>query len=132
MADTADPSSPVTGESPPLPGTDGSQRLLFSHDLVFGTYRGQNRFGLVRLIHGEDSESEEEEDVEEEEAGGGRRKGGGGGGGAGGGEQGSPGSDTVGEASRFGPLKRGYVRVQWYPEGIRQDVKETKVTVCCV
>ncbi|XP_075701194.1 (E3-independent) E2 ubiquitin-conjugating enzyme [Rhinoderma darwinii] len=130
MADTADPSSPVTVESPPLSGTDGSQRLLFSHDLVFGTYRGQSRFGLVRLMHGEDSESEEEEDVEEEEADGGRRKGGGGGGGgvgAGGGEQRSPQSDSVGEASRFGPLKRGYVRVQWYPEGIRQDVKETKL-----
>ncbi|XP_040292226.1 (E3-independent) E2 ubiquitin-conjugating enzyme [Bufo bufo] len=123
MADTAEPLSPVTGASPPLSGTDGFQRLLFSHDLVFGTYRGQSRFGLVRLIHGEDSESEEE-DVEAEEAGGGRRKGGGGGGG---GEQGSPGSETVGEASRFGPLKRGYVRVQWYPEGIRQDVKETKL-----
>ncbi|XP_056405834.1 (E3-independent) E2 ubiquitin-conjugating enzyme [Hyla sarda] len=124
MADTAEPSSPVSGEAPPLPGTDGSQRLLFSHDLVFGSYRGQSRFGLVRLMHGEDSESEDEEvDAEEEEAGGGRRKGGG----AGGGEQGSPGSDTAGEASRFGPLKRGYVRVQWYPEGIRQDVKETKL-----
>ncbi|KAM3921318.1 (E3-independent) E2 ubiquitin-conjugating enzyme [Leptodactylus fuscus] len=127
MADTAEPLSPVTGESPPLSGSDGSQRLLFSHDLVFGTYRGKSRFGLVRLIHGEDSESEEEEDVEDEEAGGGRRKGGGGAGGAGGGEQASPGSDTVAEASRFGPLKRGYVRVQWYPEGIRQDVKETKL-----
>ncbi|KAM4012335.1 (E3-independent) E2 ubiquitin-conjugating enzyme UBE2O-like [Anomaloglossus baeobatrachus] len=123
MADTAEPSSPVTGGSPPLSGSDGSQRLLFSHDLVFGTYSGQNRFGLVRLIHGEDSESEEEEDVVEEGASGGRRKGGV----AGGGEQGSPASDPVGEASRFGPLKRGYVRVQWYPEGIRQDVKETKL-----
>ncbi|XP_071968053.1 (E3-independent) E2 ubiquitin-conjugating enzyme [Engystomops pustulosus] len=118
MADSAEPPSPVAG-------SDGSQRLLFSHDLVFGAYRGQSRFGLVRLIHGEDSESEEEEVVEEEEAGGGRRKGGGG---AAAGEQGSPGSDTAGgEASRFGPLKRGYVRVQWYPEGIRQDVKETKL-----
>ncbi|XP_073419273.1 (E3-independent) E2 ubiquitin-conjugating enzyme [Dendrobates tinctorius] len=127
MADAADPSSPVTGESPPLVGSVGSQRLLFSHDLVFGAYRGQSRFGLVRLIHGEDSESEEEEDVVEEGASGGRRKGGAGGGGAGGGEQGSSASDAVWEASRFGPLKRGYVRVQWYPEGIRQDVKETKL-----
>ncbi|XP_069608188.1 (E3-independent) E2 ubiquitin-conjugating enzyme isoform X1 [Ranitomeya imitator] len=127
MADTADPSSPVTAESPPLAGSVGSQRLLFSHDLVFGAYRGQSRFGLVRLIHGEDSESEAEEVVEEEGASGGRRKGGAGGGGAGGGEQGSPGSEPLWEASRFGPLKRGYVRVQWYPSGIRQDMKETKL-----
>ncbi|XP_072259967.1 (E3-independent) E2 ubiquitin-conjugating enzyme [Pyxicephalus adspersus] len=120
--------SPGTGDSPPLSGSDGSQRLLFSHDLVFGTYRGHNRFGLVRLIHGEDSESEEDEEVvvEEEEASGPRKKRSSGGG-APEGAQGSPGSETAGEASRFGPLKRGYVRVQWYPEGIRQDVKETKL-----
>ncbi|XP_063816485.1 (E3-independent) E2 ubiquitin-conjugating enzyme [Pseudophryne corroboree] len=135
MADpeaTAAPSSPGAGNPHPPPGTDGSQRLLFSHDLVFGSYRGHSRFGLVRLIHGEDSETEEDEEVvvEAEETGGGRRKGGGGGGGGGAGGpggQGSPGSDTAGEASRFGPLRRGYVRVQWYPEGIRQDVKETKL-----
>ncbi|XP_075033868.1 (E3-independent) E2 ubiquitin-conjugating enzyme [Mixophyes fleayi] len=128
MADTTEtaaaPSSPGAGGPHPPPGSDGSQRLLFSHDLVFGSYRGHSRFGLVRLMHGEDSETEEEEEVEAEEAGGGRRKGGGGAGGA---VQGSPGSDTAGEASRFGPLRRGYVRVQWYPEGIRQDVKETKL-----
>ncbi|XP_068119266.1 (E3-independent) E2 ubiquitin-conjugating enzyme isoform X2 [Hyperolius riggenbachi] len=125
--------SPGTGDSTPLSGSDGSQRLFFSHDLVFGTYRGHSRFGLVRLIHGEDSESEEEEEVVvlgDEETVGGHRKGGGSagvGGEAAEGAQGSPGSDTVGEANRFGPLKRGYVRVQWYPEGIRQDVKETKL-----
>ncbi|XP_018423910.1 PREDICTED: (E3-independent) E2 ubiquitin-conjugating enzyme [Nanorana parkeri] len=130
MADSL--SSPGTGDSPPQSGIDGSQRLLFSHDLVFGTYRGHSRFGLVRLIHGEDSESEENEEEEvvvveeEEEAAGGQMKQSGGGG-APGAAQGSPGSDTGGEASRFGPLKRGYVRIQWYPEGIRQDVKETKL-----
>ncbi|XP_053309325.1 (E3-independent) E2 ubiquitin-conjugating enzyme [Spea bombifrons] len=126
-ADTAALTSPDTGLVPPLSGTDGSQRLLFSHDLVSGYYRGQARFALVRLIHGEDSDSEDDdEEVEEEEAGGGNKKAGSGGGGAVGG-QGSPGSDTAGEASRFGPLRRGYVRVQWYPEGIKQDVKETKL-----
>ncbi|KAM8947498.1 (E3-independent) E2 ubiquitin-conjugating enzyme isoform 2-T2 [Pelodytes ibericus] len=122
-ADTAAPSFPHTRTSLPMSGSDGSQRLLFSHDLVSGTYRGQARFGLVRLIHGEDSDSEDDEEVEEEEPAGGRKKGAVGGGGG----QGSPGSDAAPEASRFGPLRRGYVRVQWYPEGIKQDVRETKL-----
>ncbi|KAG8446092.1 hypothetical protein GDO86_013818 [Hymenochirus boettgeri] len=123
VPDTAPSSSP-----PGPPAGDGSQRLLFSHDLVSGCYRGQCRFGLVRLIHGEDSDSEEEEDavLEEDEAGGGRKKGGGVTAGGGGG-RGSPCSEPADEGSRFGPLRRGYVRVQWYPEGIKQDVRETKL-----
>ncbi|KAM9296931.1 (E3-independent) E2 ubiquitin-conjugating enzyme [Gastrophryne carolinensis] len=124
MADAL--SSPDAGDSQPLCGCDGSQRLLFSHDLVFGTYRGHSRFGLVRLIHGEDSESEDEEIVDVEDACGGQRKGITSDRGVGA-VAGSPRSDNDGEASRFGPLKRGYVRVQWYPEGVRQDVKETKL-----
>ncbi|XP_040186030.1 (E3-independent) E2 ubiquitin-conjugating enzyme [Rana temporaria] len=130
MADSL--SSPVTGDSPPLSGSNGSQRLLFSHDLVYGTYRGQSRFALVRLMHGEESESEEDEEevvvvtAEEDDAAGGLRRRDGG---VEGGVQESPGTDTAGEASRFGPLKRGYVRVQWYPEGVRQDVKETKLNL---
>ncbi|NXI36184.1 UBE2O enzyme, partial [Galbula dea] len=106
---------------PPPPG--GSQRLLFSHDLVSGRYRGSVRFGLVRLIHGEDSESDSEEG-----GGGGRGAGGGGGGAAssGGSESGGPGAGGA-EEGRSSPLRRGYVRVQWYPEGIKQHVKETKL-----
>lgn len=106
---------------PPAPATDsasgpssdsgpeaGSQRLLFSHDLVSGRYRGSVHFGLVRLIHGEDSDSEGEEDG-----------------------RGSSGCSEAGgaghEEGRASPLRRGYVRVQWYPEGVKQHVKETKV-----
>ncbi|XP_053544668.1 (E3-independent) E2 ubiquitin-conjugating enzyme UBE2O-like [Bombina bombina] len=124
MADPAGTVPPSSLLGPPPPGTDGCQRLLFSHDLVVGTYRGQTRFGLVRLIHGEDSDSEEDEEVvEEEEAS--RKKTGSGAGGVG--DRGSPGSEPAREASRFGPLRRGYVRVQWYPEGVKQDVRETKL-----
>uniref|UniRef100_A0A8V1ACU3 (E3-independent) E2 ubiquitin-conjugating enzyme n=2 Tax=Gallus gallus TaxID=9031 RepID=A0A8V1ACU3_CHICK len=99
------PAAPTPAPALPLPPSappGGSQRLLFSHDLVSGRYRGSVRFGLVRLIHGEDSDSEEEETS--------------GGPGAGGTEEG-----------RASPLRRGYVRVQWYPEGIKQHVKETKL-----
>ncbi|KAG5853740.1 hypothetical protein ANANG_G00029440 [Anguilla anguilla] len=67
------------GSEPPSmalsPSAGGSQRLLFSHDLVSGRYRGSVRFGLVRMIHGEedfDSDSDLDGD--------------GGGGGGGGGE----------------------------------------------
>ncbi|XP_074870685.1 (E3-independent) E2 ubiquitin-conjugating enzyme [Carettochelys insculpta] len=101
--------------APPAPAPGGSQRLLFSHDLVSGRYRGSVRFGLVRLIHGEDSDSEEEE--------GGR---GAGAGSSGGSESGGPGAGGA-EESRASPLRRGYVRVQWYPEGVKQHVKETKL-----
>ncbi|XP_075418366.1 (E3-independent) E2 ubiquitin-conjugating enzyme isoform X2 [Tenrec ecaudatus] len=86
----------------------GSQRLLFSHDLVSGRYRGSVHFGLVRLIHGEDSDSEGEEE---------------GRGSSGCSEAGGPGH----EEGRASPLRRGYVRVQWYPEGVKQHVKETKL-----
>lgn len=116
-----------------------SQRLLFTHDLVSGRYRGSVRFGLVRVMHGEDSDSEEDE--------GGRGPGGGGGGGGGGsggagsagpgvGAGSSGGSESGGpcggEETRGSTLRRGYVRVQWYPEGIKQHVKETKVSERCL
>ncbi|XP_074080597.1 (E3-independent) E2 ubiquitin-conjugating enzyme isoform X1 [Macrotis lagotis] len=115
MADPAAPApvapAPAPAGGPPVcgpdPATAGSQRLLFSHDLVSGRYRGSVRFGLVRLIHGEDSDSEGEE----------------GRGSSGGSESGGPGH----EESRSSPLRRGYVRVQWYPEGVKQHVKETKL-----
>lgn len=115
------------GSEPPSmalsPTNDGSQRLLFSHDLVSGRYRGSVRFGLVRMIHGEE-EFNPDSDLDD---GGGTR--GGGGGSEGGGGRGAPGgSDTesaVDSPSR--PLGRGYVRVQWYPEGGKQDIRETKV-----
>lgn len=108
----APPPAPVT-DSASGPSSDsgpeaGSQRLLFSHDLVSGRYRGSVHFGLVRLIHGEDSDSEGEEDG-----------------------RGSSGCSEAGgaghEEGRASPLRRGYVRVQWYPEGVKQHVKETKV-----
>ncbi|CAM4649603.1 unnamed protein product [Lepidochelys olivacea] len=110
MADQ--PAEPAPAPAAPA---GGSQRLLFSHDLVSGRYRGSVRFGLVRLIHGEDSDSEEDE--------GGR---GAGAGSSGGSECGGPGAGGA-EESRASPLRRGYVRVQWYPEGIKQHVKETKL-----
>lgn len=114
------PAPPAPPAALPLsapPG--GSQRLLFSHDLVSGRYRGSVRFGLVRLIHGEDSEEDSEE--------GGRGTAAGGAASSGGSESGGPGAGG-GEEGRASPLRRGYVRVQWYPEGIKQHVKETKVT----
>uniref|UniRef100_A0A8B9FIT8 (E3-independent) E2 ubiquitin-conjugating enzyme n=1 Tax=Amazona collaria TaxID=241587 RepID=A0A8B9FIT8_9PSIT len=91
----------------PSPARAVEPRLLFSHDLVSGRYRGSVRFGLVRLIHGEDSEEDSDE--------GGR-----------GSESGAPGTGGA-EEGRASPLRRGYVRVQWYPEGIKQHVKETKL-----
>ncbi|KAL3066826.1 hypothetical protein OYC64_016722 [Pagothenia borchgrevinki] len=112
------------GSEPPSlalsPTADGSQRLLFSHDLVSGRYRGYVRFGLVRMIQGEE-EFNSDSDLDDD--------GGGGGGGGGGEGRGVPGgSDTesaVDIPSR--PLCRGFVRVQWYPEGGKQDIKETKL-----
>ncbi|XP_029339812.1 (E3-independent) E2 ubiquitin-conjugating enzyme isoform X2 [Mus caroli] len=115
------PAAAPAAAPPPAPATDsasgpssdsgpeaGSQRLLFSHDLVSGRYRGSVHFGLVRLIHGEDSDSEGDDDG-----------------------RGSSGCSEAGgaghEEGRASPLRRGYVRVQWYPEGVKQHVKETKL-----
>ncbi|KAM9769379.1 ubiquitin-conjugating enzyme E2O isoform 2-T2 [Menidia menidia] len=115
------------GSEPPSmalsPTADGSQRLLFSHDLVSGRYRGSVRFGLVRMIHGEEDFNS---DSDLDDSGG--RGGGGGGERGGGGGRAPGGSDTesaVDTPSR--PLGRGFVRVQWYPEGGKQDIKETKL-----
>ncbi|KAM4663794.1 (E3-independent) E2 ubiquitin-conjugating enzyme [Discoglossus pictus] len=119
MADPADMAGSLPPGSSPHPA--GSQRLFFSRDLVLGSYRGEERLGLIWLIHGEDSDSEDEELLEEEEQeAAARRK-------VGPGEKTSPGAETPGETSRIGPLRRGYVRVQWYPEGVKQDVRETKL-----
>ncbi|XP_075946417.1 ubiquitin-conjugating enzyme E2O isoform X1 [Anarhichas minor] len=116
------PASP--GSEPPSmalsPTADGSQRLLFSHDLVSGRYRGSVRFGLVRRIHGEEefiSDSDLDDDG-----------GSGGGGGDGRGGRVPCGSDTESAVDiPSQPLCRGFVRVQWYPEGGKQDIKETKL-----
>ncbi|XP_054833181.1 (E3-independent) E2 ubiquitin-conjugating enzyme isoform X2 [Eublepharis macularius] len=122
----ADPPAP-----PASAAVGGSQRLLFTHDLVSGRYRGSVRFGLVRVMHGEDSDSEEDEAGRGPGGGSGGNAGGvpggvpgGGAGSSGGSESGAP---CGGEESRGSPLRRGYVRVQWYPEGIKQHVKETKL-----
>ncbi|KAM4585479.1 ubiquitin-conjugating enzyme E2O isoform 1-T1 [Odontesthes bonariensis] len=123
---TASPGSepPSTAVSPTA---DGSQRLLFSHDLVSGRYRGSVRFGLVRMIHGEE-DFNSDSDLDD---GGGRGGGGGGervGGGGGGGGRVPCGSDTESAAdSPSRSLGRGFVRVQWYPEGGKQDIRETKL-----
>ncbi|XP_056606679.1 LOW QUALITY PROTEIN: (E3-independent) E2 ubiquitin-conjugating enzyme UBE2O [Triplophysa dalaica] len=127
MADpaTATHSSAVSPSSEPSsralsPTAGGTQRLLFTHDLVSGKHRGAMRFGLVRMIYGE----EDFEDSDSETGGdGGKRGGGVGGEGAAGNsdnESGAPGT-------RSWPLSRGFVRVQWYPEGTKQDVRETKL-----
>ncbi|KAK7929889.1 hypothetical protein WMY93_006284 [Mugilogobius chulae] len=124
----SDPTGPSPaaspGSEPPStalsPAADGSQRLLFSHDLVSGRYRGSVRFGLVRMIHGEEDFNS---DSDLDDDGGGR-----GGEGGGGGGRVPGGSDTesaVDSPSR--PLGRGFVRVQWYPEGGKQDIRETKL-----
>ncbi|XP_061628315.1 (E3-independent) E2 ubiquitin-conjugating enzyme UBE2O isoform X2 [Phyllopteryx taeniolatus] len=108
------------------PTTDGSQRLLFSHDLVSRKYRGSVRFGLVRMIHGEE-EFNSDSDLDD----GGGRDGGGGGGGGGKGDGGGRvpcGSDTESAVDTHSrPLGRGFVRVQWYPDGGKQDIGETKL-----
>ncbi|CAG10780.1 unnamed protein product, partial [Tetraodon nigroviridis] len=128
---TPGPSPAATpGSEPPSmplsPTADGSQRLFFSHDLVSGRYRGSVRFGLVRMIHGEEDFNS---DSDIDDGGGGGANGGGGGGGGGGGRV-QCGSDTesaVDSPSR--PLVRGFVRVQWYPEGGKQDIRETKLNL---
>ncbi len=116
------------------PTAGGTQRLLFTHDLVSGKHRGAKRFGLVRMIHGE--EDFEDSDSEIGGDGGGRGRSGGGGSGCGDGGEGGQGggapaanSDNESGAAdtQSWPLGRGFVRVQWYPEGTKQDVRETKV-----
>lgn len=114
------------------PTAGGTQRLLFTHDLVSGKHRGAMRFGLVRMIHGE--EDFEDSDSEIGGDGGGRGRSGGGGGGSGGGDGGQGGGAPDNSDNESGaadtqswPLGRGFVRVQWYPEGTKQDVRETKV-----
>uniref|UniRef100_A0A8C2D8W7 (E3-independent) E2 ubiquitin-conjugating enzyme n=1 Tax=Cyprinus carpio TaxID=7962 RepID=A0A8C2D8W7_CYPCA len=124
--------SPVVSPSsePPSdahsPTADGTQRLLFTHDLVSGKHRGAMRFGLVRMIHGE----EDFDDSDSEIGGDGGGRGGGGGGGDDGGEGGGAPANSDNESgaadTRSWPLGRGFVRVQWYPEGTKQDVRETK------
>ncbi|XP_016517243.1 ubiquitin-conjugating enzyme E2O isoform X2 [Poecilia formosa] len=125
--------APSPGSEPPSmalsPTADGSQRLLFSHDLVSGRYRGSVRYGIVRMIHGEE-DFNSDSDLDDGGGRGGGGSGGGGGGGAGGGGGGRVpcGSDTesaMDTPSR--PLGRGFVRVQWYPEGAKQDIRETKL-----
>ncbi|XP_034960437.2 (E3-independent) E2 ubiquitin-conjugating enzyme isoform X2 [Zootoca vivipara] len=136
MAEPPAPAAPpaaLATAALPAAATAGSQRLLFTHDLVSGRYRGSVRFGLVRVMHGEDSDSEDDDGGRGPGAGGGGGGGGSsGGGGPGGGGAGSSGGSESGgpcggEESRGSPLRRGYVRVQWYPEGIKQHVKETKL-----
>lgn len=120
MADPTDPLSAISPSASPssvspllaAPHTSSCQssypgfhRLLFSHDLVTGWYKGSVRFGLVRLIHGEEEESDSAED----------------------GVHGSSDTESIAEQSRARPVHRDYVRVQWYPEGVKQDVKETKL-----
>uniref|UniRef100_A0A3P8XTP2 (E3-independent) E2 ubiquitin-conjugating enzyme n=1 Tax=Esox lucius TaxID=8010 RepID=A0A3P8XTP2_ESOLU len=111
------------GSEPPSmalsPSAGGSQRLLFSHDLVSGRCYGMVCFGLVRMIHGEE-EFDSDSDLDD---GGGRGGGGGGGGGC------IPCSSDVesGAADTKALLGRGFVRVQWYPEGGKQDIRETKL-----
>uniref|UniRef100_A0A674AA36 (E3-independent) E2 ubiquitin-conjugating enzyme n=1 Tax=Salmo trutta TaxID=8032 RepID=A0A674AA36_SALTR len=120
-SDTALSPAVSPGSEPPSmalsPSAGGSQRLLFSHDLVSGRYRDLVRFGLVRMIQGEE-EFDSDSDLED---GGGR--GGGGGGGC------IPcNSDTESSVvDSLAPLGRGFVRVQWYPEGGKQDIRETKL-----
>ncbi|KAL0190838.1 hypothetical protein M9458_013536, partial [Cirrhinus mrigala] len=91
------------------------------------------RFGLVRMIHGEEDFEDSDSEIGGDGGGRGGGGGGGGGGGAGGGgggeDEGAPGnSDNESGAAdtRSWPLGRGFVRVQWYPEGTKQDVRETK------
>ncbi|KAG5278888.1 hypothetical protein AALO_G00103840 [Alosa alosa] len=119
------------GSEPPSmalsPSAGGSERLLFTHDLVSGRHRGSVRFGLVVMIYGED-DFDSDSDIDVDIAGDGGGKGGGGGGGCGVCAV-SGNSDTENGAadSRTRPLGRGFVRVQWYPDGVKQDVHETKL-----
>lgn len=119
------PAASLGSEPPSMalsPSAAGSERLLFGHDLVSGRHRGSVRFGLVVMIYGED-DFDSDSDIDVDIAGDGGGKGGGGGGGV------PSNSDTENGAadSRTRPLGRGFVRVQWYPDGVKQDVHEAKV-----
>jgi len=83
------------------------------------------RFGLVRMIHGE--EDFEDSDSEIDCDGGGRGRGGSGG--RGGGAPGNSDNESGAADTRSWPLGREFVRVQWYPEGTKQDIRETQVTL---
>uniref|UniRef100_A0A8C8M320 (E3-independent) E2 ubiquitin-conjugating enzyme n=1 Tax=Oncorhynchus tshawytscha TaxID=74940 RepID=A0A8C8M320_ONCTS len=108
------------GSEPPSmalsPSAGGSQRLLFSHDLVSGRYRDLVRFGLVRMIQGEE-EFDSDSDLDD----------GGGRGGVGGGCIPCNSDTESSVVDSLAPLGRGFVRVQWYPEGGKQDIRETKL-----
>uniref|UniRef100_A0A673JGH6 (E3-independent) E2 ubiquitin-conjugating enzyme n=1 Tax=Sinocyclocheilus rhinocerous TaxID=307959 RepID=A0A673JGH6_9TELE len=103
-------SEPSSGAHSPTAG--GTQRLLFTHDLVYGKHRGAMRFGLVRMIHGEEDFEDSDSEI---------------GGDEGGGAPGNSDNESGAADTRSWPLGRGFVRVQWYPEGTKQDVRETKV-----
>lgn len=115
-------SEPPSGTHSPTAG--GTQRLLFTHDLVSGKHRGAMRFGLVRMIHGEEDFEDSDSEIDGD---GGGRGGGGGGGGRGGGAPGNSDNESGAADTPSWPLGRGFVRVQWYPEGTKQDVRETQV-----
>nr|XP_009290448.2 (E3-independent) E2 ubiquitin-conjugating enzyme [Danio rerio] len=97
------------------PTEGGTQRLLFTHDLVSGKHHGAMRFGLVRMIHGEEDFEDSDSEI------------GGDGGGGGGGAPANSDNESGAAETRPWPLGRGFVRVQWYPEGTKQDVRETKL-----
>ncbi|XP_059684263.1 (E3-independent) E2 ubiquitin-conjugating enzyme [Gavia stellata] len=114
------PAAPAPPAALPLPAPPGgSQRLLFSHGAA-GAGPPQ-RAGLAigaRATSGECARPPSRRL--------GRTGGGGGAASSGGSESGGPGTGGA-EEGRASPLRRGYVRVQWYPEGIKQHVKETKL-----
>uniref|UniRef100_H3B7C3 Ubiquitin conjugating enzyme E2 O n=1 Tax=Latimeria chalumnae TaxID=7897 RepID=H3B7C3_LATCH len=105
-------SSPGSAEptaQPLLPAhspAGGSQRLFWSHDVVSGRYGGSVRFGLVLLVHDEEEDSDSDSNII---------------------SRGSSDSESRAEESSAKPPWSGYVRVEWYPDGKKQDVKETKV-----
>nr|XP_005993275.1 PREDICTED: (E3-independent) E2 ubiquitin-conjugating enzyme isoform X2 [Latimeria chalumnae] len=105
-------SSPGSAEptaQPLLPAhspAGGSQRLFWSHDVVSGRYGGSVRFGLVLLVHDEEEDSDSDSNII---------------------SRGSSDSESRAEESSAKPPWSGYVRVEWYPDGKKQDVKETKL-----
>ncbi|XP_051987103.1 (E3-independent) E2 ubiquitin-conjugating enzyme-like isoform X1 [Xyrauchen texanus] len=118
LSPSSEPSSDVRS-----PTAGGTQRFLFTHDLVSGKHRGAMRFGIVRMIHGE----EDFDDSDSEIGGDGGGRGGGGRDGGGGGAPSNSDNESGAVDTRSWPLGRGFVRVQWYPDGTKQDVRETKL-----